>query len=157
MCLISTDFSEQFQSGFGFSFGYGFLGYKIKQLVMNKMEQPTLPLSGKAKYLTSLYVSGKEAPQEEIKEKIRAALKPVKNFFYRSSEHNAFTVDKGHEEKEEYTSPPAGTTIVFCHGTGNKSRFLPWRRKTLWEPPPSRQMSTSMSPEIIMCFEFRVA
>ncbi|GKD03295.1 hypothetical protein Tco_1178269 [Tanacetum coccineum] len=111
MCLISTDFSEQFQSGSVSGFGYGLLGYKIKQLVMNKMEQPTLPLSGKARYLTSLYVSGKEAPQEEIKEKIRAALKinhiglgvasEELCFYRRSSKHNAFPVDKDHDEKEE--------------------------------------------------------
>ncbi|GKC65710.1 hypothetical protein Tco_1098308 [Tanacetum coccineum] len=75
MCLTSTDFPEQFQSGSVSGFGFSLLGYKIKQLVMNKMEQPTILLSGKGRYLTSLYVSGKEAPQEEIKEKIRASLK----------------------------------------------------------------------------------
>nr|GEW46020.1 NIN-like protein [Tanacetum cinerariifolium] len=145
MCLTSTDFSEQFQSGSVSGFGFGLLGYKIKQLVMNKMEQQTLPLSGEGRYLTSLYVSGKEAPQEEIKEKIRAALKLLTFleqhvlvqfwspcvvgkhqilttldqpfglgvaseelcFYRRSSEPDAFPVDKDNEEIEECTSPPA--------------------------------------------------
>ncbi|GKB94525.1 hypothetical protein Tco_0980662 [Tanacetum coccineum] len=145
LCLISMDFPEQFQSGCVSGFGFGLLGYKITQLLMNKIEQPTVPFSGEARGLTFLCVSGKEEPRVEIKEKIRAALKlltfleehvliqfwsprdvgkhqilttldqpfglGVANeelcFYRRSSEHNAFPVDKDHEEIEEYTSPAA--------------------------------------------------
>ncbi|GKB45636.1 hypothetical protein Tco_0896389 [Tanacetum coccineum] len=93
MCLTSTDFPEQFQSGSVSGFGFSLLGYKIKQLVMNKMEQPTIPLSGKGRYLTSLYVSDQHFGLGVASEELC--------FYRRSSKHNAFPVDKDHDEKEE--------------------------------------------------------
>nr|GEY00051.1 NIN-like protein [Tanacetum cinerariifolium] len=106
---ISTDFSEQFQSGSVSGFGFGLLGYMIKQLVMNKMEQPTLPLSGEAIYLTSLYVSDQPfGLGVASKEPFGLGVASEELCFYkRSFKHNAFTVDKDHEEKEEYTTPLA--------------------------------------------------
>lgn len=50
--------------------GSGSSSEKITDLMRNKfsLEQPTIPLSGEARYLTPLWISGNEEPRDELRQ-----------------------------------------------------------------------------------------